>query len=223
VDNEMPLILADLPSLKAKYVGESEGRVRQLIALCEASAPCCVLLDEVEDALAGATSEQAGDSGVSRDQLSAILKWRSESKARVFLICTCNEPQSLLRVKQGAFFRDGRFDGIVFFDLPDRAAKDGMWEIYREVYGIPLDEPNPPDEGWAPGNVEVCCQRAVQYRIPLIEAAQYVRPTPPEDIERLREWACGRCLSASAPGIYRREGESLPRAGRRVQRGANNN
>jgi ATPase family associated with various cellular activities (AAA) len=158
-DNDMALVLADLPSLKAKYVGESEGRVRQLIALCEASAPCCVLLDEVEDALAGATSEQAGDSGVSRDQLSAILKWRSESRARVFLICTCNEPQALLRVKQGAFFRDGRFDGIVFFDLPDREAKIGIWGIYREVYGIPASEPNPPDEGWAPGNIEVCVRR----------------------------------------------------------------
>jgi ATPase family associated with various cellular activities (AAA) len=222
-DNGMPLILADLPSLKAKYVGESEGRVRQLIALCEASSPCCVLLDEVEDALAGATSEQAGDSGVSRDQLSAILKWRSESKARVFLICTCNEPQALLRVKQGAFFRDGRFDGIVFFDLPDREARDGIWSIYRETYCIPSAEPNPPDEGWAPGNVEVCCQRAVQYRITLLEAAQYVRPTTPEDIERLREWASGRCLSASTPGIYQRNGESTVAVGRRVKRGGASN
>jgi SpoVK/Ycf46/Vps4 family AAA+-type ATPase len=182
-------------------------------------APCCVLLDEVEDALAGATGEQAGDSGVSRDQLSTILKWRSESKARVFLIATCNEPQALLRVKQGALFRDGRFDGLVFFDLPDRPAKDGMWSLYREVYGIPAGEPNPPDEGWAPGNIEVCCQRSVQYRIPVTEAARYVRPTSAEDIERLREWAHGRCLSASSPGIYHRTGgPATAKPGRRINR-----
>jgi len=42
-----------------------------------------------------------------------------------------------------------------------------MWTIYRGVYAIPAREANPPDEGWAPGNIEVCCQRAVQYRIPL--------------------------------------------------------
>src|SRR5215467_6052131 len=165
-DHGLPLLLADLPSLKAKYVGESESRVRRFIALCEAMAPCCVLLDEVEDALAGATAEQAGDSGVSRDQLSTILKWRSESRARVFLIATCNEPQGLLRVKQGALFRDGRFDGIVFFDLPDRAARDSIWALYRQVYHLQSAEPNPPDEGWAPGNIEVCCQRAVQYQVP---------------------------------------------------------
>ncbi len=218
-DNGMPLILGDLPSLKAKHVGESEGRVRQFIALCEAMAPCCVLLDEVEDALAGATADQSGDSGVSRDQLSTILKWRSESKAKVFLIATCNEPQSLLRVKQGALFRDGRFDGIVFFDLPDREAKDGMWTIYREVYRIAPTEANPPDDGWTPGNIEVCCQRAVQYQLSLAEAARYVRPTTAEDIERLREWASGRCLDAARPGIFQRGTEVAARPSRRVQRG----
>src|SRR5262249_12382327 len=152
-DNGLPLILGDLPALKSKYVGESEERVRRFIALCEAVAPCCVLLDEIEDALAGATGGEPGDSGVSRDQLSAVLKWRSESRARVFLIGTCNEPQALLRVKQGAFARDGRFDGLVFFDLPGREAKDQMWALYRGRYGIPQAEPNPADEGWAPGNV----------------------------------------------------------------------
>jgi len=222
-DNNMPLLLADLPSLKAKYVGESEGRVRQLISLCEAAAPCCVLLDEVEDALAGATSGQSGDSGVSRDQLSTLLKWRSESRARVFLICTCNEPQDLLRVKQGALFRDGRFDGMVFFDLPGREVKDGMWALYREVYHIPASEPNPPDDGWAPGNIEVCCQRVVQYRVPLAEAATYVRSTPTEDVERLRAWASGRCLNAAAPGLYRHAAEETSRPNRRVQRGPSNN
>jgi hypothetical protein len=218
-DHGLPLILADLPALKAPHVGESEGRVRRFIALCEATAPCCILLDEIEDALAGATADKAGDSGVSRDQLSAILKWRSESKARIFLMATCNEPEQLLRVKQGALFRDGRFDGIVFFDLPDRQAKDGMWAIYREKYGIPANEPNPKDEGWAPGNIEVCCQRAVQYEVSLAEAAEYIRPTAAEDIEHLRTWASGRCLSASAPGFYRRQSEEQPRLSRRVQRG----
>jgi hypothetical protein len=222
-DHALPLVLADLPALKAKYVGESEGRVRRFIGLCEAMAPCCVLLDEVEDALAGATAEQAGDSGVSRDQLSTLLKWRSESRARVFLMATCNEPQALLRVKQGALFRDGRFDGVVFFDLPGREARDAMWALYRGAYQIPGGGPNPADEGWAPGNIEVCCQRAVQYGVPLAEAARYVRPAPAEDVERLRAWADGRCLSASQPGMYHRPSGPAARGGRRVQRGPSDN
>jgi hypothetical protein len=222
-DNHLPLILADLPSLKSKFVGDSEGRVRRFIGLCEAMAPCCVLIDEIEDGLAGATAESAGDSGVSRDQLSAILRWRSESSARVFLMATCNEPQSLMKVKQGALFRDGRFDGIVYFDLPNREAKAAMWEFYREAYRIPASEGNPPDEGWAPGNIEVCCQRAVQYEVSLAEAAGYVRPTTREDIDRLHEWADGRCLSASQPGIFLRDPGTPSRPARRVQCGPSNN
>src|SRR5439155_1759881 len=122
-DHGLPLILGDLPALKAKHVGESEGRVRSFTALCEAMAPCCVLLDD----------------------------------------------------------------------------------------------------GWAPGNIEVCCQRAVQYQVALAEAAGYVRPTTPEDIERLRDWASGRCLNAAAPGFYRRTHEEPIRPSRRVQRGGPSN
>ena len=204
-DNDMPLIIADLPALKTKFVGESEERVRQFIKLCEAMAPAVVLIDEIEDALSGATADQAGDSGVSRDQLSTILKWRSESKARVFISATCNEPQALLRVKQGAFTRDGRFDGIVFFDLPDRKAKDGIWDLYRKTYKI-ADQANPHDEGWTPGNIEVCCQRAVQYQVTLAQAATYVRATKPDALEKLRQWAeDNNAISASTPGLYQRQ------------------
>ena len=160
---------------------------------------------------------------MSRDQLSTILKWRSESKARVFLIATCNEPQGLLRVKQGALFRDGRFDGIVFFDLPDRQAKDGIWALYRQAYRIPAGEANPADEGWAPGNIEVCCQRAVQYQVPLAEAARYVRPTRARTSTGC---ANGPTAAASAPGSPASTAVSdtpPSKPGRRVQRGPSNN
>lgn len=199
-DNGLPLVMGDLPSLKDKFVGGSEQKVRRFIQLAEAMAPCVLLLDEIEDALAGATGEHVGDSGVSRDQLSAILKWRTESRAKVFIVGTCNEPQSLLKVKQGALVRDGRFDGIVFFDLPDKEAKTKIWDLYKGRFKI--KDNNPKDDGWAPSNIEVCCQRAVQYGISLVEAAKYVRPTPTEDIAKLRSWANGRCLSATKPGIY---------------------
>jgi len=50
-----------------------------------------------------------------------------------------------------------------------------------------------------------------------------VAVTAAEQVERLRAWAGGRCLDASAPGVYRRHGEEPARPGRRVQRGQNNN
>jgi hypothetical protein len=50
-----------------------------------------------------------------------------------------------------------------------------------------------------------------------------VAVTAAEQVERLRAWASGRCLSASAPGVYRRGGDPPVKASRRVQRGGENN
>lgn len=53
----------------------------------------------------------------------------------------------------------------------------------------------------------VCCAALG----PLVEAAWNIVPvavTAAESVERLRNWAAGRCLSADVPGIYRRAGET---------------
>jgi hypothetical protein len=57
--------------------------------------------------------------------------------------------------------------------------------------------------------------------IPLAEAATNIVPVAVmagEAVEKLRQWASGRCLSADRPGTYSREGNGLPRAGRSVHR-----
>jgi len=48
-----------------------------------------------------------------------------------------------------------------------------------------------------------------------------VAVTAAESVERLRNWASGRCLSADKPGIYRREDSTEAR--RRISRNAGNN
>ena len=61
--------------------------------------------------------------------------------------------------------------------------------------------------------------------VPLIQAAQNVVPvaiTAAESVERLQNWASGRCLSADQPGIYRCE--ATPKSSRRrVSRDPSNN
>ena len=60
----------------------------------------------------------------------------------------------------------------------------------------------------------------------LTQAAHHVVPvavTAAEQVERLRSWASGRCLSASTPGVYRRDNGVSPKPGRRVQRGPSDN
>ena len=52
-----------------------------------------------------------------------------------------------------------------------------------------------------------CCRLAALLDVPLVEAALNVVPvavTAAESVERLRNWASGRCLSADRPGLYTR-------------------
>jgi SpoVK/Ycf46/Vps4 family AAA+-type ATPase len=121
--------------------------------------------------------------------------------------------------------RAERFDAVYFIDLPNTAEKDQIWKLYRQQFAIPESQVRPDDTSWTGAEIRSCCRLAALLDVPLTQAAQNVVPvavTAAEQVERLRSWASGRCLSASAPGIYRRDGEPPPRTGRRVQRPSNN-
>ena len=115
---------------------------------------------------------------------------------------------------------------MYFLDLPSAPEKDLIWAQYRRQYGIPESQARPDDTNWTGAEVKSCCRLAALLDQPLTQAAHHVVPvavTAAEQVERLRVWASGRCLCASAPGVYRRDGEPGARPGRRVQRGGSNN
>ncbi len=94
----------------------------------------------------------------------------------------------------------------MFLDLPGRAEKDSIWQIYRSEFLIDDRVPAPADDAWTGAEIKACCRLSVLLGITLKEAAQFIVPvgvTAAEDIDRLRKWASGRCLDASHPGIYR--------------------
>jgi hypothetical protein len=67
---------------------------------------------------------------------------------------------------------------------------------------------------------------AALLEVPLIEAAKNVVPvaiTAGESVERLRNWAAGRCLAADRPGVYSRGVAGAVKPGRRVSRDPSNN
>jgi SpoVK/Ycf46/Vps4 family AAA+-type ATPase len=221
-ETRRPVILCDPAALKDKHVGESEYKVRRFIQITEAMAPCVVVIDEIEKALAGATSKHTGDSGVSADQLRTLLTWRKDSTAPVFVVGTCNDAEAITKVSGGALTREDRFDGLIFIDLPNRTEKDGIWRIWRSHYEIDAAQKQPDDTGWTGAEIKACCRKSLMYDVPLQEAAQYVTHIDPAQVELLRNWAEGKCLSASSPGLYRRSSEA-PKAGRRVHRDPSNN
>ena len=78
----------------------------------------------------------------------------------------------------------------------------------------------PDDANWTGAEIKACCRLSALLDVPLVQAAQNVVPiavTAAEGVDRLRNWASGRCLSAQQPGIYHlSEPKSGPR--RKVSR-----
>ena len=213
-------LLLDIGALLGSLVGQSESNLRQALRIAEAMAPCILFVDELEKALGGVGSQ--GDSGVSTRMFGTLLTWLSDHTADVFFVGTSNDISKL----PPEFARAERFDGVFFLDLPNSAERDAIWLLYRQHFGIPEKQVRPDDSAWTGAELRACCRLATLLDVPLTQAARNVVPvavTAAEQVERLRTWATGRCLSSGNPGIFGREDESTPRPSRRLQRGAGNN
>jgi hypothetical protein len=215
-----PTLILDVGSLMGSLVGQSEERTRQALRIVEAMAPCVLMIDEVEKALAGVSSSGQSDSGVSARMFGTLLSWLNDHTSDVFVVCTANDVSRL----PPEFTRAERFDGVFFLDLPDAAQRNAIWSMHAQQFGLELDPRRPDDAQWTGAEIKSCCRLAALLDVPLIQAAQNVVPvavTAAERVEQLRSWASGRCLSADQGGIYRRADKPSPR--RRVSRDPSNN
>lgn len=198
--------------------------MRQALRVAEAMAPCILMIDEVEKALAGgATGASAGDSGVSARLFGTLLTWLADKTSDVYVVCTSNDVSRL----PPEFSRAERFDRIFFLDTPSSAERAKIWPIHLQRYGLKADaDKRPDDRQWTGAEIQSACRLAALLDVPLVEAAKHVVPvavTAAESVERLRAWAAGRCLDASRPGLYTRgAAEPPPPPGRRVTRPSSN-
>jgi hypothetical protein len=209
-----PTVVLDVGALLGSLVGQSESNVRAALKLADAMAPCVLFADEIEKALAGATSSGQTDSGVTARVFGSLLTWLNDHESDVFFVGTCNDASKL----PPEFARAERFDGVFFVDLPGRDQKDAIWAIYTKHYRLDAKQARPDDTNWTGAEIKSCCRLASLLDVPLVQAAQNVVPvavTAGDKIEGLRQWASGRCLSADRAGMYSREQE---RAGARVRR-----
>jgi len=83
------------------------------------------------------------------------------------------------------------------------------------------------DADFSGAEIKACCRLAALLDVWLVEAAQNVVPvarTAHESVERLRQWASGRCLRADVTGIFSANGsEEAVKPGRKVRRDPSNN
>lgn len=111
---QLPLLRLDTGRLFGTLVGESESRVRQMIKLVEAAAPCVLWIEEIDKAFGNIASGSDGDSGTSRRVFGSLITWMQEKTTPVFIVATCNR----LDILPAELIRKGRFDEIFFINLP---------------------------------------------------------------------------------------------------------
>ena len=214
-----PTLAMDVGTLLGSLVGQSESNIRQALKIADAMAPSILFVDEVEKALAGVASSGQTDSGVSARLFGNFLTWLNDHESDVFVVATCNDISKL----PPEFSRAERFDGIFFLDLPSVQQKRVIWNLYLEMFELDPQQPRPVDADWTGAEVRSCCRLAALLDVPLVEAAKNVVPvatTAAESVQRLRNWASGRCLNADSPGgIYQHNGVAeSPKPGRKVRR-----
>lgn len=124
----LPLLRLDSGRLFGGMVGESESRVRQMIQLAEAIAPCVLWIDEIDKAFGNISSGRDGDSGTSRRVFGTLVTWMQEKTSPVFIVATANNVQIL----PAELLRKGRFDEIFFLNLPTESERQEIFKVHLQ-------------------------------------------------------------------------------------------
>ena len=217
-----PTLVLEVGALMGSLVGQTEQNVRHALRLVDVMAPCVLFCDEIEKGLSGVQSSGQTDSGVSARLFGALLTWLSDHETDVFFIGTSNDVSKL----PPEFSRAERIDACFFLDLPGPREKEQIWRMYLARFGLDPAQRRPRDIDFTGAEIKSCCRLAALLDLPLVEAAQNIVPvavTAGESVERLRNWASGRCLSADRAGIYTRGMEVAPKPGRSVKRDPSTN
>ena len=187
--------------LLSKWVGESEGAVRELFRRAREAAPALVFLDEV-DALAPVRG-QASDGGTTDRVVAALLTELDgvEALRDVVVIGATNRPDLI----DPALLRPGRLERLVFVPPPDADARGAILAAAGRsvpVEGVAWDELGPRTEGFSAADCAALVREAALTAMresmaagavtaAHVEAAlQVVRPSlDPVQVEHLASYA----------------------------------
>ncbi|MBE9125839.1 MULTISPECIES: AAA family ATPase [unclassified Coleofasciculus] len=124
----LPLLRLDTGRLFGGIVGESESRVRQMIQISEAIAPCVLWIDEIDKAFGNIAGGVDGDSGTSRRVFGSLITWMQEKTSPVFIVATANN----VRILPAELLRKGRFDEIFFLNLPTELERQEIFKVHLQ-------------------------------------------------------------------------------------------
>ena len=129
-------IVVSGPELKSKWVGESEGNLRNIFTRARKSAPSIIIFDEI-DSFAHRRGSYTS-SGVEHSMVNQLLTemdgFRKEEL--VFIIATTNFVEAL----DDALLRPGRFELKIKIPYPKEKDRRAILEIYAKKFGLELSD-----------------------------------------------------------------------------------
>lgn len=155
-------------------------------------------LGGMKDSLVG------GSEGRIRQALKVI---DAVSGGKTIWIATCNSltalpPELRRRFKYGTWF----------FDLPTKAERSAIWDLYTVRYDLPIGiSESLLDMELSGAEIESVCEIAWRIGCTTDEAVNYIVPVSragAKQLDALRAMADGALLSASEPGVYTRKSEN---------------
>ena len=159
----VPLLRLDMGKLMGKYVGESEGNMREAIALAEACSPCVLWIDELEKAFAGIGSS-GGNGEVATRLFGNFLTWLQEKESLAFVVATANDITKM----PPELMRKGRFDEIFYVGLPKIEERKKIFEIHirkrrkADLANIDLDRLVQRTEGYGGADIESVVRDSIE-------------------------------------------------------------
>jgi len=148
------------PELLSKWVGESERAVREVFRKAKHAAPSLIFFDEVDSVVPARGSgldSHATERVVSQflTELDGVVELKD-----VVVLAATNRPDLL----DPSLLRPGRFDRLIRIPMPDREARERIFEIH--LSGMPLAGDVSASalagmtEGWTGADVETLCREA---------------------------------------------------------------
>jgi transitional endoplasmic reticulum ATPase len=128
-ESEANFIQVKGPSLLSMWVGKSEEGVRKIFERARQVSPCVVFFDEI-DSLASKRGAHGNGGKVSENVLNQLLAEMDgiEDLSNVIVIGATNRPDIL----DPALLRPGRFDRIVYVNVPDEKGREQILRIHTK-------------------------------------------------------------------------------------------
>ncbi len=148
------------PEIFSKWVGESEKAIRELFKKAKQTAPSIVFFDEI-DAIAPRRGSYEG-TRVTETVVNQLLTSIDglEQMNDVVIIGATNRPDII----DPSLLRPGRFDEIVLVGVPDKEARESIFEIHTKnmplAKDVDIDELAEITEGYVGADIEAICREA---------------------------------------------------------------